>query len=422
MLLEIAVILILIAVNGTLAMSELAVVSARPARLSRLARQGKRGAAIALSLAEHPGRFLSTVQIGITLVGVLSGAFSGATIGPRLSAVLLATGVPEAVAEPLGVGVVVVAITYLSLIIGELVPKQIALMAPEAVAARIAPTMLLLSRMAAPLVWLLDHSGKIVLAMLGKSGRRTSRVSDEEVRAIIAEAELAGVIEPDESDMLEGVMRIADRSARRLMTPRPDVVSIRISDSRRHILGKFLESGHARLPLLADEIDRVIGILRLRDLLERSEAEFNPLGIVRESPNVHDSLPATKVIERLRTAPDHMLLVFDEHGHFEGLITPMDILGAITGGFSEDIEDEPKVVERKDGSLLVAGWMPVDEFADRLGLELEEDRAFQTVAGLVLDRTAEIPEIGQTVEVGGWQIEVVDIDGHRIDKLLVRKA
>lgn len=422
MLLEIAIILVLIAANGTLAMSELAVVSARPARLNRLARQGIRGAAVALALAEKPGRFLSTVQIGITLVGVLSGAFSGATIGPRLSAALLAAGLPEAVAAPLGVGVVVVAITYLSLIIGELVPKQIALQAPEAVAARIAPTMLLLSRMAAPVVWLLDHSGKIVLSMLGKSGRRNSRVSDEEVRAIIAEAELAGVIEPDESDMLEGVMRIADRSARGLMTPRPDVVAVKVSDPRTHILGKFLGSGHARLPLLSEQSDRVVGILRLRDLLERSEAEFDPMDIVREAPNIHDTLSATKVIERLRSAPDHMLLVFDEHGHFEGLITPMDILGAITGGFSEDTEDEPKIVVRKDGSMLVAGWMPVDEFADRVGLELEEDRAFQTVAGLVLDRIAEIPEVGQTVEVGAWQIEVVDIDGHRIDKLLVRKV
>ncbi|MEQ9813318.1 MAG: hemolysin family protein [Azospirillaceae bacterium] len=422
MLVEIAVVLILIAINGALAMSELAVVSARPARLNRLAKQGVRGAAVAIALAENPGRFLSTVQIGITLVGVLSGAFSGATIGPRLSAILLAAGLPEAMAEPLGVGVVVVAITYLSLIVGELVPKQIALLAPESVASRIAPTMLLLSRMAAPLVWLLEHSGKIVLAMLGKSGRMSSRVSDEEVRAIIAEAELAGVIEPDESDMLEGVMRIADRSARGLMTPRPDVVSVKASDSRVRILAKFLESGHARLPLLDELTDRVVGILRLRDLLERGEAAFDLMGIVCEAPRVHDALSATKVIERLRSAPDHILLVFDEHGHFEGLITPMDILGAITGGFSEDVEDEPKVVARKDGSLLVAGWMPVDEFADRLGLELEEDRAFQTVAGLVLDRTAEIPEVGQTVEVGGWQIEVVDIDGHRIDKLLVRKA
>ncbi|ETX30322.1 hemolysin family protein [Roseivivax isoporae] len=422
MVLEMSIVLALIVLNGVLAMSELAVVSSRPARLETRARQGDRGARAALRLAEEPGRFLSSVQIGITLVGILSGALSGATLGLRLATVLPEVGVPERFAQEVGVGIVVVVITYLSLIVGELVPKQIALSNPEAVAARVAPAMQLLARIALPLVWVLDRSGALVLALLGQSGRRETTVSDEEIRLVISEAAGAGVIETAETEMIAGVMRVADRTARGLMTPRHDVEIADARESRAEVLARFAASGRSRLPLRDGGADDIVGILHSRDVLLAPAEAFVPRDIAVAVPVVHEALAATEVIERLKTAPAHMLLVYDEYGHFEGVITPMDILGAITGGFDETERDEPKLVERPDGSMLVAGWMPVDEFAARLGIEIEPERDFETVGGLVLDRAGVLPDVAQHVTIGDWRIEVVDLDGRRIDKLLVSRT
>ena len=418
MYLEIAIVFALVALNGALAMSELAVVSARPARLRARAERGDGGARVALDLAEDPGRFLSTVQIGITLVGVLSGAFSGATLGARLAAALPGLGVPVRVADELGVGLVVIAITYLSLIVGELVPKQIALRDPEGVAARVAPAMRLLSRTALPLVWLLDRSGQLVLALLGQSGERNATVSDEEIRMVIAEAEGAGVIEKAETQMIAGVMRIADRTARGLMTPRHEVEVAEAGESRDALLARMRASGRSRLPLRDGAPDDIVGVLHSRDLLGAPDGAFEPKALALPATVVHDALPATQVIERLKSAPGHMLLVYDEYGNFEGIVTPMDILGAIAGGFDEIETDEPKFVERDDGTLLVSGWTPVDEFLERTGIALGGGRDFETVAGLVLDRAGELPQVGGHVDVDGWRLEVVDMDGRRIDKIL----
>ncbi|MDI5921590.1 hemolysin family protein [Halomonas sp. LR5S13] len=422
MLLDTLIVLALILLNGLLAMSELAIVSSRPTRLKTRAAGGSRGARIALALSEDPGRFLSTVQIGITLVGVLSGAFSGATLGIRLAEALPGLGIPARLADPLGVGMVVVVITYLSLIIGELVPKQIALANPESVASRIAPAMQLLSRAALPLVWLLDRSGKLVLMLIGHSGKQKAVVSDEEIRTLITEAEGAGTIEKGETRMIAGVMRIADRCARGLMTPRHEVELAEIGDTRTEILARFLASGRSRLPLRDGGQDDIVGILHSRDLLQVAEEGFDPGSLLRPAPVVNDALPAMQVIEQLKVAPEQMLLVYDEYGHFEGIITPMDILSAITGGFDDAEVNEPKLVERSDGSLLVAGSMPVDEFADHIGITLEEASDYETVAGLVLHRAEELPKVGQHVTVGDWRIEVVDLDGQRIDQLLVQRT
>ncbi len=419
---DLLIVFALIVLNGLLAMSELAIISSRTIRLKARAEQGSRGAKTALALANDPGRFLSTVQIGITLVGILSGAFSGATLGVRLAEALPEMGVPATLAEPLGVGLVVVAITYLSLIIGELVPKQIALSDPEAVALRVAPTMSLLSRAALPLVWLLDRSGKLLLLLLGQPGKRDDAVSDEEIRLLIAEAESAGAIKKGETEMIAGVMRIADRSARGLMTPRPEVMLAETGESLAETLARFKASGRSRLPLRGHGQDDIIGVLHSLDLLEATETNFDAPRLARHAPVINDALPAMQVIEQLKSAPGHMLLVYDEYGNFEGIITPNDILEAIIGTFDETETEEPKLVERVDGSLLVAGWMPVDEFADRIGIASLNDADYETVAGLVLHRTAELPQVGQAITVEGWRIEVVDMDGRRIDKLLVQRA
>ena len=420
---EIAFVILLTLINGLLAMSELAIVSARPARLRLLADKGSKGAVTALVLADDPGRFLSSVQIGITLVGVLAGAFSGATLGARLAAVLLEAGVPTSVAQPLGVGSVVVVITYLSLIVGELVPKQIALRAPEQVASRVAPMMRMIASVAAPLVWVLDKSGKAVLRLLGQSGVRSQKVSDEEVRLIIAEAESSGAMKHAESQMIAGVMRIADRNARGLMTPRNDVEMINVDSGRVALLQQMNDLNRSKLPAWEGDRDNVIGVLSTRDLLTPAllDQDFNLRDLLREAPVVRDGQSALEVIEKLRTSPSHMALVYDEYGHFEGVITPMDVLEAITGEFLDDEMDEPKVVTRADGSMLVAGWMPVDEFADLLSIGLDDSRDFQTVAGLVLDVMGRLPAVGDYIDLDNWRIEVVDLDGRRVDKLLVSR-
>lgn len=424
MYLEIAIVILLTLINGLLAMSELAIVSARPARLKILADKGSKGAATAIRLAEDPGRFLSSVQIGITLVGILAGAFSGATLGARLGASLQDAGMSPAMAQTVGVGFVVVAITYLSLIVGELVPKQIALRAPEQVAARVAPMMKTIARVAAPLIWVLDRSGKLVLAMLGQSGEKSRKVSDDEVRLIIAEAESSGAMNRAESLMIAGVMRIADRTARGLMTPRHDVETLDIDGDKATILERLHVLSHSKLPVWEGNGDNIIGVLTTREILTAAltDAPFDLRTLLREAPVVRDRTSALEVIDRLRATPSHMVLVYDEYGHFEGIITPMDLLEAIAGEFPDDVTDDPKVVTRADGSYLIAGWMPVDEFADLLSIEIDPDREYQTVAGLVLDKFGHLPEEGELLDIHDWNVEVVDMDGRRIDKLLVSRA
>lgn len=421
---EIAIVILLTLINGLLAMSELAIVSARPARLRLLAAKGSKGAAMAIQLAADPGRFLSSVQIGITLVGILAGAFSGATLGARLAATLIDTGMPSAFAQPIGVGSVVVAITYLSLIVGELVPKQIALRAPEQVAARVAPMMRVIARVAAPLIWFLDRSGKLVLALLGQSGSQSRGVSDEEVRLVIAEAESSGAMNRAESQMIAGVMRVADRTARGLMTARHEVETLDVSSDKADLLQRLHDLSRSRLPVWEGDVDNIIGVLTTRDILAPAmmNASFDLRALLRDAPVVRDGQSALEVVDRLRTSPAHMVLVYNEHGHFEGIITPMDVLVAIAGEFPDSEKDEPKVVTRADGSYLVAGWMPVDEFADLLSLEIDADRDYETVAGLVLDRIGHLPEVGQRLDLHGWTVEVVDLDGRRIDKLLVGRT
>lgn len=423
MLTEILVVVVLTVINGVLAMSELAVVSSRPARLKVLSDQGSKGAAKAIRLAENPGRFLSTVQIGITLVGVLSGAFSGATLGARLSEWLGTHGFSNTAADALGVGTVVVLITYLSLIIGELVPKQIALRDAERVAARVAPAMMVLAKVASPLVWLLDTSGKLVLALLGQKGESEETVTEEEVRTIIAEAENAGVLERDEREMISGVMRLADRSARALMTPRREVEVIDLTDTLDEIRAQIRATRRNRLPVQDGEADSIIGIIEMKDLFEAlADDKVELRGLVREAPVVLDTTGALEVLRALRATHVHMALVFDEYGHFEGIITSSDVLEAITGVFQDEDEEEPAIVTRADGSFLVAGWMQVDEFSHELGIHVPRDADYQTVAGFVLAEMNRLPSVGESFQKGHWRFEVVDLDGRRIDKLLVSRV
>ncbi len=421
LLTEIIIVVVLILVNGALAMSELAVVSSRTARLKVLADQGNRGAATAMRLAGDPGKFLSSVQIGITLVGILSGAFSGATLGLRLTAWLKTLGLPDNAADIAGVGVVVVLITYGSLILGELVPKQIALRNPEAVAARVAQPMAILALVGTPIVWLLDISGKLVLTLLGQTGPSADSVTEEEVRTIIAEATTAGILETEEHSMISGVMRLADRSARGLMTPRLDVVSIDIEDSYEESLATILSTHHTKVLVQEGDADSILGMLALSDLLPALAAGQQPnlRSLVKPVPVVMEHADALDVVEAIRKSKAQMALVVDEYGHFEGIVTFGDVLEVITGAYGDDSADEPALRQRQDGSWLVAGWMPVDDFRERFRVSVPKDARYETVAGYVLSELNHLPAVGESFERDGWRFEVLDLDGHRIDKVLV---
>jgi putative hemolysin len=423
-LLELVIALVLIALNGLFSLSELAVVSARKVRLKTLADQGRSGAATALKLAEDPGRFLSTVQIGITLVGILAGAFSGAALGARFTGMLEEWGVPDRAAEPLGYGLVISAITYLSVVIGELVPKHLALKNPEGIACAMAPLMSFVSRAAAPLVVLLDTSTKLLFRLFGFSTENASSVTEEEVKTIVAEAEAAGVIETDERNMIAGVLRLGDRAVRGVMTPRTDVDWIDLSDTDLDIRETLLKSNHSRLPVADGDPDNMIGVIQSRELLAAFLAEepFDIRSRIRPAPVVPDGLNALDALDILRQAEVPMALVHDEYGHFEGLVTPADILDAIAGAFrSDEPEHEPEAVRREDGSWLLAGWMPADEMADQLGITLPEHRDYETVAGLVIGELQRLPNTGECAETLGWRFEVVDLDGRRIDKVLATR-
>ncbi len=391
-----------------------------------MAVQGRRGAEAAIRLADNPGKFLSTVQIGITLVGILAGAVSGAALGGRLGTILLDSGVPPWLAGPLGYGIVITLITYLSVVVGELVPKQIALRNPERFACMVAPGMALLSKVGGPFVWLLDGSTKVIFRMFGLHEAPESVVTDEEIKAVMAEAEAAGVIESGEQSMIAGVMRFSDREARGLMTPRKDVDWIDLSDDPQEIRQQIFSSQHSRLPVSENGIESIIGVLQTRELLPAiaSGAPFDIRSHIRQAPVIPDGMDAMRVLEALRSSDVPMLLVHDEYGHFEGVLTPADVLEAIAGVFRSDIgegEEDDYAVERADGSWLISGSMPIDELADRFGLSLPENRSYQTVAGLIIDVLQHLPVTGEVAQTQGWQFEIVDMDGRRIDKLLASR-
>jgi putative hemolysin len=421
---EIATLAVLILVNGLLAMSELAIVSSRPARLKAMIDRNVHGAGRALALGANPGRFLSTVQSGITLVGVLSGAFSGATLGLRMSELLTQWGVSSGIAHALGVGAVVALITYASLIIGELVPKQLALRNPEAIAVRVAPAMTILAKVAAPLVWLLDISGRGVLHLLGQREDSAEKVTDEEIKMLVAEAEHHGTIESDERRMIAGVMRLGDRAVRAVMTPRTDVDWVNLQADEASTRKLLMETQHSRLPAGEGSVDAMVGVIQAREALAAMLAgqKFDSSRYVRPAPIVHDQADALDVLATLKDSDVPVALVHDEYGHFEGIVTPADILEAITGVFRADIDaDDQELVQREDGSWLLPGYMPADEMADHLNFDLPENRDYETLAGFILSQMHRLPSTGESVDAHGWRFEVVDLDGRRIDKVIASR-
>ncbi len=420
---DVAIIFALVTINGVFAMSELAIVSSRRARLEALARKGSAGARIAIELGADPGKLLSTAQIGITLIGVLAGAFSAASLGGPVGDRLEWTGLSFKAAHDLGFGVVIVLTTFVSLIIGELVPKQFALRSPEPIAAVAARPMLWLSRATAPLVWVLDGTSALIFRLLGMKRESENHVTAEELHLIVAEASKSGVIEESERAIISGVVRLADRPVREVMTPRTEVAWIDVDADADTLKAVLASLPHSRMPVAEGSVDRIIGIVQARDIVAKLVAgvPVDLRALMKTPPIVPDQVDAMDALEALRHADVPVAMVHDEYGHLEGIVTPADLLAAIAGDFASDIhaDDEPAIVEREDGSLLVSGWVAADTLAERIGLSLPEARDYATVAGLALAEMKRLPGVGDHFVSGGYRFEIVDMDGRKIDKLLV---
>jgi putative hemolysin len=422
---EIAVILALVLVNGLLAMSELAVVSSRKARLRAMARQGIRGAAAALSLAEDPQRFLPTVQVGITLVGVLAGAFGGVGLARTLGTWLETLPYIGAEAHAIAFALVVAAITLASIVLGEIVPKTLALRRPEPLAAMVAPFLLWLAWLAWPAVWLLRALSGLVLRLFGTHTPPVTTVTEEEVKALVAEGAEAGVIEAEEREMIERVLRLPDRPVRAIMTPRMNVGWIDRNEPLPTLTERIGALPHERLLVCNGGLDDVVGVVQAKELLDAALAG-KPLSVAamtHRAPVLGDGTSVLDAIAILRREPIGLALVVDEYGTLEGIVTAADVLAAIVGEAADQVGQPPagEVVRREDGSLLMDGMMPVDEVKAVLGLsELPTEGDYHTLAGLVLALARRIPAEGDQVVWGGYRFEVLDMDARRIDKVLVR--
>jgi putative hemolysin len=422
--LQIAIIVLLILLNGLFAMAETALVSSRKARLRQRAEEGNKGARTALELADSPNRFLSTVQIGISLIGVLAGAFGGATIAEPLAGALRVVPVLAPYAGPIAFGIVVVGITYLSLILGELVPKRLALNGAEVVASRVAGPMRLLSMITSPVVWFLSFSTETVLRLLRVRPPAESPVTEQEVEILMEEGARAGVFEDEERDLVRSALQLDDRPVRELMTPRPKVVWLDADDPPEEIRRLVAESRNSYFPVARGDLDDLLGIASVKDAWTRqaSGQSADLLGSLRPSPFVAEGAPATDALEAFKRSSLPLALVIDERGHIEGLIALSDVLEALVGDVPE--EDEPTeeaIVQREDGSWLVDGLLAAEELKERLGLKelpREEEAEYQTVGGMVMDTLGRVPAEGDRFVWEGYTFEVLDMDGRRVDKVL----
>lgn len=424
---EIFVIFLLIVANGVFAMSEMAVVAARKSRLQDWADKGNAKAKVALELANGPNRFLSAVQIGITLIGILAGAYGGRTIADRLAAYLSLIPAIEPYSQVVGLGIVVIGITYFSLVIGELVPKRLALHYPESIATLVAIPLRAFSKISSPAVRVLTMSSDALLGLFGRHHAQEPPVTEEEIKTLVQKGTEAGVFEESEQDMVEAVFSLADRSARSLMTPRSQIVWLDLNDSLEQSREKIGESGHSRFPVGVGSLDQVKGVVQAKDLLANCLAgkPFNLETLLQQPLFVPRSVSALHVLESFKQSGKHIALVVDEYGGIEGLLTHHDILEAIAGEipFSEK-HAEPMAVQRHDGSWLLDGMLPVDEFKEIFRLESlpgEKKDAYQTLGGFLFTQMGRVPSVADHFEWGSLRFEIVDMDGKRIDKVLVTR-
>lgn len=420
---EILVLVVLILANALFAMSEIAVVSARKTRLQQQAQEGNKRAQVALELANAPNQFLATIQLGITLVGIMAGAFGGATIAEELAGVLEQVPFLAPYSEVIGVGIVVLTITYFSLVIGELIPKRLGLNNAERVAARLAPFMRTLSRLASPLVRLLSLSTDLAMRLLRVRPKQETPVSEEEIKLLLQQGTRAGAFEPAEQEMVEHVFRLGDAKVKALMTPRPEVVWLDLDDPAEEARRVVATRGHSRFPVARGELDHVLGVVYVKDLLADGldGQPFDLEANLRPALYLPETVTALEAMEQLRMNHTDAALVIDEYGGFEGLLTVEDILEAIIGDIVAPGElVEPEAVQREDGSWLLDGTLPIDEVKDLLGVDSlpHEGSQYQTLGGFVMLCLGRIPSAGDHFSCCGWRFEVVDMDRLRVDKIL----
>ena len=418
--LEIIVIVLLIALNGVFATAELALVSVRRARLSVLEGQGVPGAAAAIALSDDPQRFLPTVQVGITLVSILAGVFGGARLAAEISPWVARVPVLAPVADGTALALVVVLITYLTLVLGELVPKQLALRRPEHMAARLARPLALLARASGPVVWLLNRSSELVLRLFGSVKPTRETVTEDELKAMLAEGAQAGVLETEEHEMIGRVLRLADKPVRALMTSRTELVWIDRSDPHHDIAATLKASPHSRFVVCDGSVDNVVGLVQAKDMLDRllDGGELVLDAVLRQPMVVPDTVTALDALERLKSDPLGLALVMDEYGSFEGVVTAADVLSAIVGDETNARREPGGDVSDEGGALLLDGMMPVDELKSRLALpDLPAEGSYHTLAGLVLALLRRVPRTGDRIVFAGWLFEVQAMDGRRVERV-----
>ena len=424
--LEIIVILFLILINGLFAMAEIAIVSARRIRLQQRLEAGDKKASIALKLADNPSRFLSTIQIWITLVGILAGTFGGVTIAEQIGLWLQQIPWLAPYGNVIGVLIVVLVITYFALVLGELVPKQLAMQNAEGIAIRLAGPMELVAKLASPLVRFLSASTNFVIRILGVHSDETPSVTQEDIKGMLEQGTQEGVFQETEQHMVAGVFRLADWDVGNLITPRTEVVWLDLDNPLEENCRKIVESVHSRFPVARSSLDNVLGIVQTKDLLvdQLTGKSFDLEHLMIEPIIVPESMPVFEVLEMFKESPLKMALVIDEYGGLQGLVTINDILGAIVGEnlLSSQLEED-SIVQREDGSWLMDGMLSIDELKEFLKLEeLPEEKLadYQTLGGFVMTRLGRIPNPADHFEWGEFTFEVVDMDGFRVDKVLVK--
>jgi putative hemolysin len=424
---EIAILLALIVLNGVFAMSEIALVTARKARMQKLIDEGDRSAAAAVKLGEDPTRFLSTIQIGITSIGVLNGIVGEAALAQPLSVWLLTLGLPESAAQVTATALVVVLITYFSIVVGELVPKRIGQSNPETLARLVARPIDLLAIATKPFVLLLSASTKGLLRLLGVQQNSGSSVTEEEIHAMLEEGTSAGVIESHEHTMVRNVFRLDDRQIGSLMVPRSDVVTLDLELSFEENMARVEASDHPRYPVVRGDLNNVVGIVNARRWLSQAlrgqqrELAQQPL---QEPLYVPETITGMELLDNFRSSDEHMAFVIDEYGEIQGIVTLHDLIEAITGEFRPRDPHTSWAVQREDGSWLLDGLIPVPELKDRLGLDSvpdEERGRYHTLSGMMMLLTGRLPRVADSVSWEGWQLEIVDMDGRIIDKVLATR-
>lgn len=427
--LELTLLAFMIGLNGLLAMSEIAIVSARKSYLQKLAAEGDSGAISALLLAQRPSDLLSTVQIGITLIGFASGVFSGAKLVAKLTPALISSNVPEAFAQSISAVIVIALITFVSVIFGELIPKRFALHAPEQVACRLARPVLFLSRMTSPLVKLLSVSTEFVCSVLGiKDFKPANAISGEEIKSLVQQSAETGAFDETEQRMVEGVLDFSKARISSFMTPRPEIVWLDIDDPADKNRSKIVEARHSHFPVVKGSLQNVVGVIHVKDLLSRQllGQPFDLTLALEQALFLPENADASRSVELFRNSATHFAFVVDEYGNIEGVVTLTDILRAIVGDFADTLDDKANaIVQRKDGSWLVDGLVTVEELRQKLKLNKlhgEDSGNFHTLAGFILSELGKIPRPADSFERDGMRFEVVDMDGNRVDKVLISKT